>query len=198
LTYRARLADRGQERGAGVAVSIAAAVFAAQVLFGVDPSTAMALSLTSPAFSPGEKIPSRYTCEGEDVSPPLVISGVPDGAKSLVLIIDDPDAPDPKAPKVIWTHWLLYNLPPDSAVLAEDASRKGLPKGAVTGMSDRKETSYHGPCPPIGRHRYFHKLYALDRLLPAKPLTKGELEAAMQGHVLAEASLMGTYQKGDP
>jgi Raf kinase inhibitor-like YbhB/YbcL family protein len=158
----------------------------------------MALSLTSTAFNPGEKIPSRYTCEGDDLSPPLAIGGVPEGTKSLALILDDPDAPDPKAPKKVWAHWLLYNLPPDTELLAQDASRTGLPKGAVTGMSDRKQASYHGPCPPVGRHRYFHKLYALDTMLPAQPLTKAELEAAMQGHVLAEASLMGTYQKGDP
>jgi hypothetical protein len=158
----------------------------------------MALSLTSTAFNPGEKIPSRYTCEGEDVSPPLVIGGVPEGTKSLALILDDPDAPDPKAPKRVWAHWLLYNLPPNTELLAEDASRTALPEGTVTGMSDRKQASYHGPCPPVGRHRYFHKLYALDTMLPARPLTKTELEAAMHGHVLAEASLMGTYQKGDP
>jgi Raf kinase inhibitor-like YbhB/YbcL family protein len=158
----------------------------------------MALGLTSSAFKAGEKIPSKYTCEGEDVSPPLAFSGAPEGTKSLALIVDDPDAPDPKAPKRVWAHWLVFNLSPDVAALPEDASRKGLPKGSVTGLSDRKQTSYHGPCPPIGRHRYFHKLYALDTTLPATPFTKAELEAAMQGHVLAEASLMGTYQKGDP
>jgi Raf kinase inhibitor-like YbhB/YbcL family protein len=158
----------------------------------------MAFSLTSTAFKAGDKIPSKYTCEGADLSPPLAISGVPEGAKSLVLIIEDPDAPDPKAPKRIWAHWLVYNLPPGTQELPEDASRKGLPVGAVTGVSDRKQTAYHGACPPIGRHRYFHKLYALDTVLPSKPLTKSELEAAMQGHVLAQTSLMGTYQKGDP
>ncbi|HSD92231.1 MAG TPA: YbhB/YbcL family Raf kinase inhibitor-like protein [Methyloceanibacter sp.] len=158
----------------------------------------MALTLTSSAFEAGEKIPSKYTCEGEDVSPPLAFDGIPEGTKSLALIVDDPDAPDPKAPKRVWAHWLVYNLPSDSQGLAEDASQKGLPAGAVAGLSDRKQTSYHGPCPPIGRHRYFHKLYALDLTLPNKALTKAELEAAMNGHVLAEASLMGTYQKGDP
>jgi Raf kinase inhibitor-like YbhB/YbcL family protein len=92
----------------------------------------------------------------------------------------------------------LAHLPPAVEALLEDASRKGMPKGSVTGLSDRGESAYHGPCPPIGRHRYFHKLYALDTTLPAKALTKAELETAMKGHVLAEASLMGTYQKGDP
>jgi Raf kinase inhibitor-like YbhB/YbcL family protein len=196
LSYRVRLADRGQEQS--FAASIAAAFLAAQTLLSFDASAAMAFSLTSPAFNTGEKIPSRYTCEGEDVSPPLAISGVPDGTKSLALIIDDPDAPDPKAPKRVWVHWLLYNLPADTEAVPEDSSRTGLPKGAVTGVSDRKEAAYHGPCPPIGRHRYFHKLYALDTLLPVKAITKPELEAAMRGHVLAETSLMATYQKGDP
>jgi hypothetical protein len=161
-------------------------------------SAAMALTVTSSAFEAGDKIPSKYTCEGEDVSPPLAFGGVPAGTKSLALIVDDPDAPDPKAPKRVWAHWLVFNLPSGSEGLPEDASRKGLPPGAVTGLSDRKQTAYHGPCPPIGRHRYFHKLYALDTTLPDKALTKAELEAAISGHVLAEAALMGTYQKGDP
>jgi Raf kinase inhibitor-like YbhB/YbcL family protein len=176
----------------------AAAFIVVLVIEAALASAAMSLTLTSSAFEAGEKIPSKYTCEGEDVSPPLAFDGIPDGTKSLALIVDDPDAPDPKAPKRVWAHWLVYNLPPDSQGMDEDASGKGLPAGAVTGLSDRKHTSYHGPCPPIGRHRYFHKLYALDIALPHKALTKAELEAAMNGHVLAEASLMGTYQKGDP
>jgi hypothetical protein len=158
----------------------------------------MALALTSPAFTSGGKIPSKFTCEGGDISPPLVFGDVPEGAKSLALVIDDPDAPDPKAPKRVWVHWLLYNLPPDSKSLAEGASRTGLPKGTVTGVNDRKEASYHGPCPPIGRHRYFHKLYALDTTLSGGALTKTELEAAMSGHILAQTELLATYQKGDP
>jgi Raf kinase inhibitor-like YbhB/YbcL family protein len=183
--------------GAGTGFAVAAVV-GIQALLIANASAAMALSLTSSAFEAGEKIPSKYTCEGEDVSPPLAFAGVPSGTKSLALIIDDPDAPDPKAPKRVWAHWLVYNLPPASEGLGEAASRKGLPPGAVTGLSDRKQTAYHGPCPPIGRHRYFHKLFALDTTLPEKVLTKAELEAAIDGHVLAEASLMGTYQKGDP
>jgi Raf kinase inhibitor-like YbhB/YbcL family protein len=176
---------------------IAAVLLAVQALLGADAS-AMALTLTSTAFKPGDKIPSKYTCEGGDISPPLGFGNVPGGTKSLALMIDDPDAPDPKAPKRVWAHWLVYNLPPDTKGLAEDASRSGLPKGAVTGLSDRKQAAYHGPCPPIGRHRYFHKLYALDTTLPAEAITKAELEAAMTGHILAQAELMGTYQKGDP
>ena len=186
------------DRGSGSSLRIAAILLSVQTLLVAFADPAMALTLTSSAFKQGDKIPSKYTCEGDDVSPPLAFAGVPESTKSLALLIDDPDAPDPKAPKLVWVHWLVYNLPPDSKGLAEDASRTGLPKGAVTGLSDWKEASYHGPCPPIGRHRYFHKLYALDTTLPPKDLTKAELEAAMQGHVLAQAELMATYQKGDP
>ncbi|MGH6736175.1 MAG: YbhB/YbcL family Raf kinase inhibitor-like protein [Methyloceanibacter sp.] len=158
----------------------------------------MPLALTSPAFEPGGKIPSKYTCEDEDISPPLAIAGVPDGAKSLALIVDDPDAPDPKAPKRVWAHWIVHNLPADLKSLPEDAEARGLPGGAVVGVTDKNEAAYHGPCPPIGRHRYFYKLYALDTMLPAEAMTKAELEAAMKGHILASAELIGTYHKGDP
>lgn len=185
-------------KGSASSLRMAAILLALQALLLADAGTAMALTLTSSVFKAGDKIPSKYTCEGDDVSPPLAFGGVPEGTKSLAFLIDDPDAPDPKAPKRVWAHWLVYNLPPDSQGLPEDASRTGLPKGAVTGLSDRQQTSYHGPCPPIGRHRYFHKLYALDTTLPPKALTKAELEAAMKGHVLAQAELMATYQKGDP
>jgi len=160
-------------------------------------SAAMSLSLTSPAFEAGGKIPSKYTCEGDDVSPPLKIAGVPEGTKSLALIVDDPDAPDPKAPKVVWVHWVLYNLAPSSDAVPEYRGG-GAPDGATVGLNSWQKASYGGPCPPIGRHRYFHKLYALDTTLPAKPMTKAELEAAMKGHVVAQAELIGTYQKGDP
>jgi Raf kinase inhibitor-like YbhB/YbcL family protein len=183
---------------AGGSQRIAVILVAVQALLMADAGAAMDLTLTSTAFEPGGKIPSKYTCEGDDISPPLAFGNVPDGAKSLALIIDDPDAPDPKAPKRVWAHWLVYNLPPDTKGLPEDASRSGLPNGAVTGLSDRQQAAYHGPCPPIGRHRYFHKLYALDTTLPAPAITKAELEAAMAGHVLAQAELMATYQKGDP
>lgn len=196
---RTRLARRPRTgESAAVAVRVAAALIAVQTLLFANAGAAMALTLSSSAFDPGGKIPSKYTCEGEDVSPPLAFAGVPAGTKSLALIVDDPDAPDPKAPKRVWVHWVVYNLAPDSSGLADGASRNGMPGGSVTGLSDWNRAEYGGPCPPIGRHRYFHKLYALDTLLPGKPLTKAELVAAMQGHILAEASLMGTYQKGDP
>jgi len=162
---------------------------------GVD--AGMALTLTSPAFEPGAPIPSIYSCEGEDISPPLAWDGLPEGTKSLALIVDDPDAPDPKAPKRVWVHWLLYNIPADAKGLVEDADKHGLFKGTVRGVNDFKEANYRGPCPPIGRHRYFHKLYALDAALDVAEPTKAALEAAMKGHVLAQADLVGTYQKGD-
>jgi hypothetical protein len=155
---------------------------------------AMTLTLSSAAFPDQGAIPSRYTCEGQDISPPLAWSGVPPGSESLVLIVDDPDAPDPAAPKTTWVHWLLYNLPPAIGELAEDLHR--LPPGTLQGRNDWRRTGYGGPCPPIGSHRYFHKLYALDCVLAdlGGP-TKAQLEVAMQGHVLAKAELIGTYRK---
>lgn len=154
------------------------------------------LSLTSSAFAAGQSIPTKYTCEGEDVSPPLAWSGVPANAKSLALIVDDPDAPDPNAPQRVWVHWVLYNIPVATTSLAEAAGGKHMPAGATEGTNDWTRSGYGGPCPPIGRHRYFFKLYALDASLPAgKPLTKAALETAMKSHILAQAELMGTYQK---
>lgn len=156
----------------------------------------MALTLKSRAFDNGGEIPSRYTCEGEDVSPPLVWTGVPETARSLVLIIDDPDAPDPKAPKMIWVHWVLYNIPPDVSGLPEGIVPEKLPPGTVEGLNDWKRIGYGGPCPPIGRHRYFHKLYALDAVLEGMNTpTKAKVEAAMKGHIIAQTEFMGTYQK---
>ncbi len=156
----------------------------------------MGLTLTSPAFADGGEIPRVHTCEGEDTSPPLQWQGAPSGTRSFALIVDDPDAPDPAAPKMTWVHWVLYNLPAHTAALA--AAVAALPNGTGEGLNDWGRPGYGGPCPPIGRHRYFHKLYALDTLLPdlGNP-TKAQLEAAMAGHVLGEATLVGTYRKGD-
>jgi Raf kinase inhibitor-like YbhB/YbcL family protein len=156
----------------------------------------MSLILTSAAFVAFGTIPALHTCEGGDVSPALAWSGVPAAARSLVLIVDDPDAPDPRAPRTTWVHWVLYNLPPSASGLAEGVGSSDLPAGTLEGVNDWKRTGYGGPCPPIGKHRYFHKLYALDVLLPdlGAP-TKAELEAAMKGHVIAHAELVGTYQK---
>jgi len=150
----------------------------------------------SPAFADGEAIPRKYTCDGDDCSPPLAWSGLPAGTGSVVLIVDDPDAPDPAAPQRTWVHWVLYNLPPDSTGLAEGIEPARLPAGTREGLNDWNRTGYGGPCPPIGRHRYFHKLYALDAVLPdLGDATKGEVEEAMRGHVLASAQLVGTYQR---
>jgi Raf kinase inhibitor-like YbhB/YbcL family protein len=157
----------------------------------------MAMTLTSPAFKQNSQIPSKYTCEGDDISPPLAWAGLPEGTKSLVLIVDDPDAPDPKAPQRVWVHWVVYNIPADTKGLPENASKAGLPKGVMIGMNDFTKTMYGGPCPPIGRHRYFHKLYALDTTLDLRKATKTTIEQAMKGHVLASTELIGTYQKGD-
>jgi len=149
------------------------------------------MNLLSGAFHANQPIPARYTCDGEDISPPLTWQGVPAGTRSLVLMIDDPDAPDPKHPRQVWVHWLVYNLPADCTGLAEAAT---LPPGALVGRNDWNRPDYGGPCPPIGRHRYFHKLYALDTmLLDLKHPTKSQLEHAIQGHVLAQAELVGTY-----
>jgi Raf kinase inhibitor-like YbhB/YbcL family protein len=156
----------------------------------------MTLTLNSPAFKPGAEIPAKYTCEGADTSPPLEWSGAPPRAKSLALIVDDPDAPDPQAPKMTYVHWVLYDIPPTTTRLAEGAAKGGLPPGTREGKNDWKRTGYGGPCPPIGRHRYFFKLYALDTELPdlGAP-TKQQLEKAMEGHVVEKAELIGTYQK---
>ena len=156
----------------------------------------MPLKLSSSAFSTGGNIPVEHTCEGADLSPPLSWSGIPAGTKSLALIVDAPAAPDPAAPRMTWVHWLLYNLPPAAAGLPEGVVPAALPAGTREGINDWKRTGYGGPCPPIGRHRYFHKLYALDTLLPdlERP-TKKQLEKAMQGHVLAQGELIGFYQK---
>lgn len=156
----------------------------------------MTLTVTSPAFAEGASIPVVHTCEGDDISPALAWSGVPAGAKSLVLIVDDPDAPDPAAPKMTWVHWLLYDLPPDVTGLPQAVEPEALPEGTREGRNDWKRTGYGGPCPPIGRHRYFFKLHALDVVLgDLRQPTKSALEQAMAGHVLAKGQLMGTYRK---
>ena len=156
----------------------------------------MALILKSTAFENGTDIPDQYTCQGDDISPPLSWENTPGTATSLVLIVDDPDAPDPKAPKMTWVHWLLYNIPPDTSGLAEHMTRDKLPAGTKEGLNDWKRTGYGGPCPPIGRHRYFFKLYALDTVLgDLNNPTKAKLEEAMQGHIIAQTELLGTFQQ---
>lgn len=175
--------------GAGLASAIAINAREKEV-------SAMSLTLVSSAFRHNGDIPAHYTCDGDDVSPPLSWSGVPAGTRSLALILDDPDAPDPKAPKMTWVHWVLYNIPPAATELPEHVGTKNLPQGTLEGVNDWKRAGYGGPCPPVGRHRYFHKLYALDTVLPDmnRP-TKAKLESAMRGHIVSQAEIVGTYQR---
>jgi hypothetical protein len=151
--------------------------------------------IDSPSFRHGSAIPPRFTCDGANVSPPLRWRGAPAGTKSIALIVDDPDAPDPAAPKRVWVHWVLYNVLAATSELAEGATRRTLPPDAREGVNDGGHVGYDGPCPPKGRHRYFHKAYALDTVLPdlGARAGKAELERAMSGHVLAHAELVGTY-----
>ena len=157
------------------------------------PAEGMKMKLSAATFEPGAEIPRKHTCEGEDLAPALTWSDVPEGTKSFALIVDDPDAPDPKAPRTTWVHWVLSDLPALASGLPEGA--KPLPTGTREGLNDWKQTGYRGPCPPVGRHRYFFKLYALDTMLELARATKADVERAIKDHVLAKAELMGTYQK---
>lgn len=145
----------------------------------------MELKLSSPAFNYGTLIPSKYTCDGDDINPPLAIHGVPADAKSLALVMDDPDAP-----ARLWVHWVVWDFPPETSEIREHT----LPHGAAQGINSWKKNAYGGPCPPSGTHRYFFRLYALDTKLHLPEQThKDDLERAMEGHILATAELMGTY-----
>jgi len=156
----------------------------------------MTPSIQSKSFRHNEMIPARYTCDGQDISPPLQWSGMPTEAKSLVLIVDDPDAPDPAAPRMTWVHWVLYNIPVDAPGLEENISSASLPEGTKEGINDWGRKGYGGPCPPIGRHRYFFKIYALDTVLAdLQQPTKKQLEEAIEGHILTKAELVGMYQR---
>lgn len=166
------------------------------IALSIEGESAMSMSLKSTAFAHLEEAPKQYTCDGTDISPALSWSGVPSNAKSLALIVDDPDAPDPAAPKMTWVHWVLYNIPPSNSGLAENVAAGALPQGTLQGKNDWKQTGYRGPCPPIGRHRYFFKLYALDTELPdLNEPDKARLEKAMSGHIIDQAELIGTYQR---
>ena len=156
----------------------------------------MAFSLRSTSFEHEGAIPAKHTCEGDETAPPLAWSDAPANTKSFALIADDPDVPDPRAPRTVWVHWVLYNLPATASALPEGATAADLPPGTREGINDFRQPGYGGPCPPIGRHRYFFKVYALDAELPdLRTPTKAALEKAMNGHVLAQAQLMGTYEK---
>lgn len=152
----------------------------------------MSLTLTTTAFEHGGQIPTKYTCEGDDIVPELSWTEVPAGAASLALIMDDPDAPDPQP----WVHWVLYNIPASSTGFPEGISPQDLPSGTREGLNDWNRTGWGGPCPPKGRHRYSFRLYALDVLLPdLHHPTKAKLLSAMDGHVLSQAELIGSYEK---
>lgn len=154
------------------------------------------LVIRSAAFAEGGEIPVRHTCEGEDLSPQLEWSGAPAGTRSLAVVVDDPDAPDPAAPRTIWVHWVLYDLPPSAGGLPEGVSRAALPAGTREGLNDWKRTGWGGPCPPVGRHRYFFRLFALDAQLgDLRVPTRATLDDALRGHLLAQAATMGTYEK---
>jgi Raf kinase inhibitor-like YbhB/YbcL family protein len=156
----------------------------------------MPLTITSGSFPQNGAIHARHTCDGQDVSPPLAWTGVPANAKSLALIVDDPDAPDPQAPRMTWVHWVLYNMPPATGGLPESVPAGTLPAGTLQGKNDWQQIGYRGPCPPIGSHRYFHKLFALDVVLAdLHQPTKAMLEKAMQGHIIESAELIGRYQR---
>lgn len=157
------------------------------------PGAPMNIQITSTAFADGQPIPAKYTADGADISPPLVWTNTPAGTKSFALVTDDPNAP-----AGIWVHWVIYNLPPTAMTLAEDTPKlPQLPDGASQGMNSFKKASYNGPAPPPGKvHHYFFKIYALDAALDLKPgATKADLLNAMDGHVLAQGQLMGTYQR---
>lgn len=156
----------------------------------------MTMTIQSSSFHHNGDIPARYTCDGKNISPELSWSGLPAGTKSLALIVDDPDAPDPAAPQMTWVHWVLYNIPASAGGLPENAAASDLPAGTMEGENNWNRTGYGGPCPPVGSHRYFHKLFALDVVLPdLKHPGKAALEKAMKGHVLASASLIGLYRR---
>jgi Raf kinase inhibitor-like YbhB/YbcL family protein len=177
-----------------ICISVVAAK--TSVLPGEKENIVMPMIIMSPSFKHDGVIPARHTCDGLNISPLLQWTGVPVGSKSLALIVDDPDAPNPDAPKMTWVHWVVYNIPPDTNGLPESIAAEGLPLGTLQGLNDWHDTGYQGPCPPIGKHRYFFKLYALDIVLPdMKRPAKAALEKAMRGHVLVQSELIGLYQR---
>ena len=177
-------------------ILIPLALFFLIISANAEKGVKQAMKLISSNFENQGLIPKRFTCDGEDISPSIAWSDVPEGTKSLVLIIDDPDAPDPANPRMTWVHWVLYNIPPGVDSLHEGVKVSHLPKGTLEGLNDWKKTGYGGPCPPIGRHRYFHKLYALDTVLTdLKQPTKAKLEKAMEGHVILRTLLIGLYER---
>jgi Raf kinase inhibitor-like YbhB/YbcL family protein len=159
--------------------------------------TTSSMQLHSPDFRADGALPARFTCDGDSVSPALQWSNAPAGTRSLALVVDDPDAPDPAAPQRTWVHWVLYDLPADSTGLPQGARAEQLPAGTRQGRNDWDRSGFGAPCPPKGRHRYVHTLYALDAVLPdLHEPDKAQLLARMKGHVIATARLIGTYERG--
>ena len=176
-------------------ISLIFCFYAASAL-SIESVSPMPMTLKSSSFAHQTPIPNRFTCDGPDVSPALSWSNIPQNTKSLVLIVDDPDVPIPAIPIITWVHWLLYNIPPTISELPEKIMQNDLPTGTLQGKNDWKQTSYRGPCPPIGKHRYFFKLYALDTELPDLNLpNKTRLEKAMAGHIIDYAELIGIYNR---
>lgn len=156
----------------------------------------MPLTLTSPAFAHMGEIPKLYTCDSRGISPPLAWTHLPEGTQSLALVVDDPDAPDPAAPTTRWVHWVVYDLQPSVTALPQALTARELPTGAKEGLNDWNRRGYSGPCPPVGRHRYVHRLFALDTMLTdLKTPTRDRLLTAIEGHILEEAELIGTYER---
>lgn len=172
---------------AWIKVGLLALMLAAFAVFGAAGKERGKMRIASPAFAHNGEIPAKYTCDGADVNPPLIVEGVPAGTKSLALIVDDPDAP-----AGTWVHWVVWNIPPAIGEIRENS----VPAGAGEGRTDFRRPGYGGPCPPSGTHRYFFKLYALDTALSLDPATtKKDLEKAMKGHIVAQSELIGLYSK---
>lgn len=181
----------------GITITIAVMLFVNKNQFKIMDNYAQAkrygkMKITSASFDNNQSIPSKYTCDGADISPPLKIAEVPENTKSLALICDDPDAP-----MGTFVHWVMYNIPPKTLEIRENFPvAKNLPDGSIQAITDFRRVGYGGPCPPSGTHRYFFKLYALDKtLVPDSVNTKAELEKAMLGHIIEEAQLMGLYRR---
>jgi Raf kinase inhibitor-like YbhB/YbcL family protein len=201
---RSRLIRLTEVAALGIVLSCSSAEAAVSVVEagaglppGAKENIIMPLIIVSPSFTHSGAIPARHSCDGVNISPALKWTGVPPGTKSLALVVDDPDAPDPAAPKMTWVHWVLYNIPASAIGLTEGIAANDLPAGTMQGLNDWQRTGYGGPCPPIGKHRYFFKLYAMDTLLPdMKHPAKAALEKAMRGHVIGQTELIGLYQRG--
>jgi Raf kinase inhibitor-like YbhB/YbcL family protein len=177
-------------------LAVAACVLTAATTLGSTGGATMPLQLTSTKFTRGAEIPTMYTCEGQNVSPPLSWSDAPPGTKAFALVVDDPDAPDPKAPTRDFIHWVIYNMPASTRGLAEGIQNSEVPTGAAQGKNDMGKIGYGGPCPSVGRHRYVFTIYALDAMLQGlRDPSKADLLKAMEGHILGKAELVGTYEK---